>query len=49
MNFARDVSDRIIFMNDGAIAAEGSPDELFKNTENERLKKFLSSFYSGEN
>ena len=48
MNFARDVSDRIIFMNDGAIAAEGSPDELFKNTENERLKKFLSSFYSGE-
>lgn len=48
MNFARDVSDRIIFVSDGLISAEGTPDELFRNTENERLKRFLASFYGGE-
>ncbi len=47
MNFARDVSDRIIFVSDGLISAEGTPDELFSNTENERLKRFLASFYGG--
>ena len=47
MNFARDVSDRLIFVSDGLIAAEGTPDELFSNTENERLKRFLASFYGG--
>ena len=45
MNFARDVSDRIIFISDGLISAEGTPEVLFGNTENERLKHFLSSFY----
>lgn len=47
MNFARDVSDRIIFVSDGLISAGGTPDELFSNTENERLKRFLASFYGG--
>lgn len=47
MNFARDVSDRIIFMNDGVIAAQGTPDELFKTSDNPRLRAFLSSFYDG--
>ena len=45
MNFARDVSDRTIFISDGLISAEGTPEVLFGNTENERLKHFLSSFY----
>ncbi|MCR5733312.1 MAG: amino acid ABC transporter ATP-binding protein [Lachnospiraceae bacterium] len=40
MNFARDVSDRMIFMEDGLIRAEGTPDELF-NSDDERLKAFM--------
>ncbi len=45
MAFARDVSDKIIFMDGGVISAEGSPAELFNQTENQRLHSFLSSFY----
>ena len=45
MAFARDVSDKIIFMDGGVINAEGTPDELFTQTENHRLHSFLSSFY----
>ena len=45
MGFARDVSDRIIFMDDGKIETQGTPDEIFSNTLSERLKTFLSSFY----
>lgn len=43
MSFARDVSDRIIFMDKGVIAEEGTPEEIFDNTKSERLKEFLSS------
>lgn len=43
MSFARDVSDKIIFMDDGVIAEEGTPDELFNNTKSERLKDFLGN------
>lgn len=46
MSFARDVSDKIIFMDKGVIAASGAPDEIFVSNENERLKAFLSSFHS---
>ena len=45
MNFARDVSDKIIFMDDGVIAAEGTPDEIFGRSDNTRLHAFLSSYY----
>ena len=45
MAFARDVSDKIIFMDGGVISAEGSPAELFAQRENRRLQAFLSSFY----
>ena len=45
MNFARDVSDKIIFMDNGVIAEEGSPDKIFNTSDNERLHTFLSSFY----
>ena len=45
MNFAKDVSDKIIFMDNGVIAEEGTPDKIFGSSENERLHSFLSSFY----
>lgn len=45
MAFARDVSDKIIFMDGGVIAEEGSPAEIFANTKNPRLHAFLHSFY----
>ena len=45
MNFARDVSDKIIFMDQGVIAEEGSPEKIFGASDNERLHTFLSSFY----
>ena len=44
MSFARDVSDRTVFMADGKILEEGKPDEIFNNPKTDRLKAFLSSF-----
>ncbi|EPZ41622.1 MULTISPECIES: amino acid ABC transporter ATP-binding protein [Alicyclobacillus] len=41
MGFAREVADRVVFMDGGVIAAEGSPEEIFDNTTNERLRLFL--------
>lgn len=41
MGFARQVADRIIFMADGMILEEGTPDVIFENPTNERLKQFL--------
>lgn len=43
MGFAREVADRVIFMADGIIAEEGTPEEVFNNPKNERTKSFLSS------
>ncbi|MBE5945399.1 MAG: amino acid ABC transporter ATP-binding protein [Lachnospiraceae bacterium] len=40
MNFAKNISDRIIFMDKGVIAVEGTPDEVF-NSSNERMQEFL--------
>jgi polar amino acid transport system ATP-binding protein len=42
MGFAREVSDRIVFMDHGVIVEENSPEEFFKNPKNDRTKKFLS-------
>ncbi|MDY0288594.1 MAG: amino acid ABC transporter ATP-binding protein [Sphaerochaeta sp.] len=44
MSFARDISDRVIFMDDGLIVEEGKPDELFNHPKNERTKKFLQRY-----
>ncbi|MEY8458684.1 amino acid ABC transporter ATP-binding protein [Lactococcus ileimucosae] len=44
MEFARDVSDRVIFMDKGVIAEEGSPEEIFGSPKEERTKAFLSRF-----
>lgn len=41
MGFAKEVGDRIIFMDQGIIMAEGSPKEFFDNISHERLRSFL--------
>ncbi|KOS71675.1 peptide ABC transporter ATP-binding protein [Lysinibacillus contaminans] len=41
MGFAREVGDRVVFMDGGYIVEEGTPDELFSNPQNERTKAFL--------
>ena len=43
MGFAKDVADRVIFMCDGKIMEEGTPDEFFTNPKDERAKQFLKS------
>ena len=40
--FAREVANRVMFINEGVIAEEGTPDEIFSNPKSERLKEFLS-------
>ncbi len=42
MGFAREVANRVVFLDDGLVAEEGAPDELFGNPRTERLKTFLS-------
>ena len=42
MGFAREVANRVIFIDSGVIAEEGTPDEIFGNPKSERLKSFLS-------
>ncbi len=42
MGFARTVSDRVIFMDQGQIVEEGSPDQIFSNPRSPRLKQFLN-------
>lgn len=47
MQFAREVSDRVVFMDKGVIAEEGTPEELFTNPKNERTRQFLSRYING--
>jgi ABC-type polar amino acid transport system ATPase subunit len=42
MGFAREVADRILFMDEGVVVEEGTPDQIFNNTQSERTKEFLS-------
>ena len=42
MGFAREVANRVMFINDGIIQEENNPKELFGNPQNQRLKDFLS-------
>ena len=44
MEFARDVSSRVIFMDKGVIAEQGDPKEIFSNPKEERTKEFLQRF-----
>ena len=42
MGFAREVANRVVFINDGVIQEDNAPKELFENPQNQRLKEFLS-------
>lgn len=42
MGFAREVGDRVIFMDEGRIVEEGTPEQIFNNPQHERTKSFLS-------
>ena len=44
MSFAKEITDRIIFMDDGRIIEEGTPEKIFSNPQNERTKRFLERF-----
>ena len=44
MAFARDVSNHVVYMNDGVICEEGSPEEVFGNPQKQETKDFLSRF-----
>ncbi len=43
MGFAREVSNRVLFIDEGVVQEDSPPEELFENPKNERLKAFLSS------
>lgn len=47
MAFARDVSTNVVFMDDGLICEEGSPEQLFGQPENPKTREFLSRFLLG--
>lgn len=42
MGFAKEVADRVLFMDEGLIVEQGTPEEIFGNPQNERTKNFLS-------
>ena len=42
MGFAREVGNRVVFMEDGKIVEQGSPDKIFNHPESDRLKDFLA-------
>ena len=45
MQFAKDVSDRVIFMDKGVIAEEGTPQQIFEKPQHQRTKQFLSRYF----
>ncbi len=47
MGFARDVSNRILFMDQGYVAEDTTPEKFFTNPETERAKEFLARFMEG--
>ena len=44
MSFAKAVADRVIFIDEGNIVEEGSPDEFFEHPRTERARRFLNTF-----
>ena len=44
MDFALDIADRVLFLNEGIIEEEGPPSELLANPKSERLQDFLARF-----
>ena len=47
MAFARDVSDKVLFMDDGKILEQGTPEEVFENPKEARTRQFLSRYTNG--
>ena len=47
MSFARDVRNRVVYMCDGVIREEGTPQQVFGNPRDERTREFLSRFIGG--
>ena len=47
MGFARDVSDRVVFMDGGVVVEDGSPDVVFNNPSKPRTREFLSRYLAG--
>lgn len=47
INFAAEVADRVIFMSDGVIEEEGTPEQVILNPKNQRTRAFLSRFHTG--
>lgn len=47
MQFARDVSDKVLFMDDGVVAEYGTPQEVFEHPTQERTKQFLTRYFEG--
>ncbi len=45
MRFAREVADRVVFMSDGVLTEDGTPEEVFDHPKNERTKQFLQSIF----
>ena len=45
MQFAREIADRIIFMEDGSIIEEGSPEKIFTDPDNPRTREFITSTF----
>jgi polar amino acid transport system ATP-binding protein len=43
MGFAREVADRIVYMNEGRIIEKGTPEQIFENPQEERTKEFLKT------
>ena len=48
LSFAQDIADKVIFMDGGVVVEEGTPDEVFNHTKEERTKKFLARILSGK-
>lgn len=48
MNFAREISDRVLFMEDGSVLVDGSPDDIFVNPDHPRMQTFLKKIIQQE-
>lgn len=42
MNFAREVADKVVFVDHGVVAEQGPPEHIFEETTNERILQFLN-------
>src|SRR5699024_8436974 len=46
MDFARKISNKVVFMEAGKVVEQGPPDQIFENSQNERTKQFLKNYYA---